>query len=1259
MALPEGGNNFVDQNNCPPKLEVKLKWKASEWQDRAKTYNTDSFAKNGPKIKAIQVSAESLLASSTLNGIIINADDQSIINYIRTLSADKPVNIVNMQKVLKDECDKTIAIDGRVGDQTIAAMESIIKRIATIVNKQIPGYSEALAVVSKIDAAMAPVIDLPSTKIKPAQWSPEKGAEQIQKNMNTARTLLQEHYKATGATINEKWMLFVRKDVQGNSDTQLQQIATIDLSKSEDTVWDNIRFVLEEYKQKINITASTPNQPTALSTDKPDSVNKPNQIDGKTEQDKKIQLSPEQTNEVQWKQIQSGIITYATSQWCEVTFMKTGKIAKDIRWVDNTNKDGLALNQFYEMKITKNRKQIGSKEFTLGTDNIVTDKPGSDKINPNLTNKLKGYIDSANLEWAFVEKNETINGVEVSSDAMNEFKKLGISLKKSDRSRYLIDMNFTDGKVFQLITNGKTQRMGRENGILNQGGLDNTTQKVEYKNGTFVLTDKKSGESTFTIQEITQSPTVNTEVSSDSIEKIETDWNKVMNQVKEYAKTQWVNLKMEKTGIAVKSLSKPTFNPLEVYNVFVQKNSQSKWEKIGTSYPVHLEWKVDIQRKVNEIKALIDNHAQSEAVKPQEVTQEAVNKAWYDGFKQAVNYAQTKWYILTNQASEFTAKGWDMSRPDIDKGKLQTLALVNKNTKEIRELWTISVEKIHLVSIQTPQEIRDEIQKKIDESLARKMAESQENKTRTENIIKIDALLQKMWYSLDYVDGWSGRMYKNQNNERLQVFWWFFWVPKDHTLTNSEIRYNLLQSNKQEGLQQQIDNAMNGNISPEKNEQWSEKISISEQALSEYKKLGITLIKEGNGMRGDFDQNKHFISVETSFDKSGKFIKIEKWPVSKKEWEELLIDQKTKSVTFENGAFTVIDKNGSKMTSVLTEVKNQPMDQEMINNFKDNAPSSVQVLSATDSEIKLKTMTQNNTMRSLSAKSTIETWFDATLWEITFSATKEDPFTKMVWEKQIPKSLIPELRSQGFPIGNSIPTVARIESRLWDNVMVIPHPDGKGFATVCKVGGVHVYNKDNTNPGTVFARKPVIYLYPTEKTKISVSVELSGADMITEYPRTANGTWKVEASPKGNLVDMYDKKKYSYLFWEAAKHTSFTLNPENMDCIASIDIQNYLEKSLKTLGLNAREMNDFMVYWLPILEQNPYSLIEWKTTEYTDMAKLHISPKPEILIRIFMVFKWSEQIVATKNVELQKTRRKGYSVVEWGGCNLDEKNNIK
>ena len=102
--------------------------------------------------------------------------------------------------------------------------------------------------------------------------------------------------------------------------------------------------------------------------------------------------------------------------------------------MDNTNKDRLALNQFYEMKIIKDGKQIGSKEFMLGTDNIVTDKPGSDKINPNLAQLLKEYIDSVIFAPAFTERVETINGVEVSSDAMNEFKKLGISLDPSKRS---------------------------------------------------------------------------------------------------------------------------------------------------------------------------------------------------------------------------------------------------------------------------------------------------------------------------------------------------------------------------------------------------------------------------------------------------------------------------------------------------------------------------------------------------------------------------------------------------------------------------------------------------------------------------------------------------------------------------------------------------------------------------------------------------------------------------------------------------------
>lgn len=237
---------------------------------------------------------------------------------------------------------------------------------------------------------------------------------------------------------------------------------------------------------------------------------------------------------------------------------------------------------------------------------------------------------------------------------------------------------------------------------------------------------------------------------------------------------------------------------------------------------------------------------------------------------------------------------------------------------------------------------------------------------------------------------------------------------------------------------------------------------------------------------------------------------------------------------------------------------------------------------------------------------------------------------------------------------NAPRSIANIESAE-DPFMLIPTRDGTGFATICSGGAVHIYNTDNPMP--MFgagAKKPVIYLYPKKTTEITLSVELREADMVAVYPKMHDGEWKVQATPLGNLRDTISKKKYSYLFWEAEKRQSFTLDNRNAHCIKSADIEEYLETSLATLGLNAKEANDFIVYWLPVMEQNPYSVIEWKTAEYTDMAKLHISPKPDTVIRVFMVFQGSSVPVETGNPKLAKARRKGYSVVEWGGCNKDE-----
>src|SRR5690242_1785432 len=49
-------------------------------------------------------------------------------------------------------------------------------------------------------------------------------------------------------------------------------------------------------------------------------------------------------------------------------------------------------------------------------------------------------------------------------------------------------------------------------------------------------------------------------------------------------------------------------------------------------------------------------------------------------------------------------------------------------------------------------------------------------------------------------------------------------------------------------------------------------------------------------------------------------------------------------------------------------------------------------------------------------------------------------------------------------------------------------------------------------------RKPVIYLYPKKKTKITVKVTLTDAEFTNTYPKIDGDTWNVIASPDGTLT---------------------------------------------------------------------------------------------------------------------------------------------
>ena len=177
--------------------------------------------------------------------------------------------------------------------------------------------------------------------------------------------------------------------------------------------------------------------------------------------------------------------------------------------------------------------------------------------------------------------------------------------------------------------------------------------------------------------------------------------------------------------------------------------------------------------------------------------------------------------------------------------------------------------------------------------------------------------------------------------------------------------------------------------------------------------------------------------------------------------------------------------------------------------------------------------------------------------------------------------------------------------------------------------------------------KPVIYLYPEQETMVSVSLDYAGT-LTATYPAYENG-WTVTAEPDGTLYDE-NGDEYSYLFWEGEDKTDYDFSKGF--CVAGADTADFLREKLAEIGLTPREYNEFIVYWLPKMQDNPYNLIAFQSERYTDTAKLDIDPTPDSLLRVFMAWK---PLHKAQNIEPQTFApftRDGFTVVEWGGCEV-------
>lgn len=181
----------------------------------------------------------------------------------------------------------------------------------------------------------------------------------------------------------------------------------------------------------------------------------------------------------------------------------------------------------------------------------------------------------------------------------------------------------------------------------------------------------------------------------------------------------------------------------------------------------------------------------------------------------------------------------------------------------------------------------------------------------------------------------------------------------------------------------------------------------------------------------------------------------------------------------------------------------------------------------------------------------------------------------------------------------------------------------------------------------VISLKPIIYLYPQKEMDIAVELNYKGK-LTHTYPNYPEGGWKVQAKPDGTIFDEKGVEYYA-LFWEGKPTTP--IHPSDGFVVAGDETVSFLETTLAELGLNRREANEFIMFWLPQLENNPFNLIHFSNAAYEDLAELKITPAPETLIRVMMITKpLKEKIFCPlQDISHLKKKRVGYTVVEWGG----------
>ena len=245
------------------------------------------------------------------------------------------------------------------------------------------------------------------------------------------------------------------------------------------------------------------------------------------------------------------------------------------------------------------------------------------------------------------------------------------------------------------------------------------------------------------------------------------------------------------------------------------------------------------------------------------------------------------------------------------------------------------------------------------------------------------------------------------------------------------------------------------------------------------------------------------------------------------------------------------------------------------------------------------------------------------------------------------------LRNYGFLDSNELTAEEYRDQLYWDRMNLYAQmvAEGREKEFEWLRDWLLNYKKKNSNamPNNVEAKKPNIYLYPTEETE--VSVRFAYPNLVTKSePEYGNG-WTVTAHPDGMLCTA-DGEKQGYLFYESNTLASFFQTEEGFVVMADEREETY-RLVLERYGFNEQEIQDFIEYWSVYLEEGEDYVMYPILTDVVDEAMpVDFSVEPDSIYRIWFGFARYDGGEITEP-EIEPIIRSGFTVVEWGGAVLD------